>query len=88
MHTCRLRPLWGNLTFFLSKVINPIKRVFTMGSEHCVAFKYLGLNINQSNSEIIRDQVNNKKSVDYIAISNDRKNPKKMTCCGKKKMII
>ena len=35
--------------------------------------KYLGLNISQSNSEIIKDQVNYIKSVDYIAISNDRK---------------
>ena len=40
------------------------------------AFQYLGLNISQSNSEIIIDQVNYIKSVDYIAISNDRKNRK------------
>ena len=67
----------GKLNFFLSKVIDPIKRVFTIGSEHCAAFKYLGLNISQPNSEIIRDQVNHKKSIDYIAISNDRKKPKR-----------
>ena len=63
----------GKLNFFLNKVINPIKCVFTIRSEHCATFKYLGLNISQSNSETIRDQVNHKKSVDYIAISNDRK---------------
>ena len=45
------------------------------------AFKYLDLNINQSNSEIIIDQVNYIKSVDYIAISNDRKNQKDDLLC-------
>ena len=48
----------GELNFFLNKAINPIKRVFTIGPEHCAAFKYLGLNISQSNSTIIIDQVN------------------------------
>ena len=33
------------LDFFLNKAINPIKRVITIGPEHCAAFKYLGLNI-------------------------------------------
>ena len=59
---------------FLNKVINPIKCIFTIGSKHCAAFKCLGLNISQSNLEIIIDQIKCIKSVDYIAISNDRKN--------------
>ena len=33
--------------------------------------------LNQSNSEIIIDQVNYIKSVDYIAISNDKKKPER-----------
>ena len=53
---------FGELNFFLKKVINPIKSVFTIGSEHCAAFKYFGLNIGQSNSEIKIDQLNNIKS--------------------------
>ena len=51
---------------FLNKIINPIKRVFTNGSEHCAAFKYLGLNISQPISEIIIDQINYVKSVDLL----------------------
>ena len=77
----------GNETFF-SKVINLVKHVFTMGLKHCAAFKHLGLNISQSNFEIILDQVNYINTVDVNAISNDRKKNKKMTCCVKKKMII
>ena len=42
-------PFLGELNF-VQIVINPIKCVFTIGSEHCAAFKYLGLNISQSNS--------------------------------------
>ena len=65
--------LFGRTELILNKVINPIKYVFTIGSEHCAAFKYLGLNISQPNSEIMINQVNYIKSVDYIAILNDRK---------------
>ena len=36
--------------------------------QNTAAKKYLGLNIIQSNSEIIIEQVNYIKSVDYIAI--------------------
>ena len=50
--------LFGGTQLFLNKIINSIKRVFKIGSEHCTEFKYLGLNINQSNSEITIDQVN------------------------------
>ena len=45
----------------------------TTGSEHCAGLKYLGLNISQSNLKIMIDEVNYIKSIDYIAISNDRK---------------
>ena len=68
--------LLGGTELFLIKVLNPIKHVFTTGSEQCAAFKYLCLYNSQSNLEIIIDQVNYIKSVDYIAISNDRKNQK------------
>ena len=78
--------LFGGAELFLNKVFNPIKCVFTIGSEHCTAFNYLGLNISQSNLEIMIDQVNYIKSVDNIAISNDRKN-RNMTYCVKKKLI-
>ena len=66
----------GNETFF-SKVINLVKHVFTMGLKHCAAFKHLGLNISQSNFEIILDQVNYINTVDVNAISNDRKKKQK-----------
>ena len=70
--------LFGGTKIFLSKVINLIKRVSTIGSEqHWAAFKYLGLNISQSNSEIIIYQINYIKSVDYSAISNDKKKQQK-----------
>ena len=36
--------------------------------QNTAALKYLGLNISQSNSEIIIEQVNYIKSVDYSAI--------------------
>ena len=65
--------LFGGTKLFLNKVINPIKRVLTIGSEHCAALKYLGLIISQSNSEIIIDQVNYITSVDFFTKSNDRK---------------
>ena len=71
----------GELNFFFNKVINPIKRVFTIGSEHCAAFMYLSPNISQSNSEITIDQINYIKSIDYIAISNNRKNQKDDLLC-------
>ena len=32
--------LFGRTELFLNEVINPIKRVFTIGSEHCAAFNY------------------------------------------------
>ena len=79
--------LFKRTELFLTKLINPIKRVFTNGSEHCAAFKYFGLNISQPISEIIIDQVNYVKSVDlllYQAIEKTRK----MTYCVKKKLII
>ena len=65
---------FGGTELFLINIINPIKPVFTIGSEQCATFKYLGLNISQSNLEIIIDQVDYiVKSVYYIAISNARK---------------
>ena len=64
---------FGGTKLFLNKVVDPIKRVLTIGSEHCAAFKYLGLIISQSNSEIIIDQVNYIISVDFFTKSNDRK---------------
>ena len=70
----------GNETFF-SKVINLVKHVFTMGLKHCAAFKHLGLNISQSNFEIILDQVNYINTVDVNAISNDRKKQKDDLLC-------
>ena len=54
---------------------------FFNGSEHCAVFKFLSLHISQPNSEIKTDQVKYIKSVDYIAMSDDRK--RKMTCCVK-----
>ena len=83
MHTCWWFPLWGNWAI----VFTTIKRVFTIGLEHCAAFKYLGLTINQYNSEIIIDQVIYIKSVDYISISNDRKNQKDELLCIKELKI-
>ena len=73
--------LSGGAELFLNKVINPIKHIFTIGSEHCAAFKYLHLNISQSNLEIIVDQIKYIKSVDYIAVSNDRNNQKDDLLC-------
>ena len=67
---------FGETELVLNKVINPITCVFTIGSGHCAALKYLGLNIIQSHSKIIIDQVNYIKSINYIAISNDRKKQK------------
>ena len=80
--------LFGGTELFLNEVINPIKRVFTIGSEHCAAIKYLDLNISQSNSEIIIDQVNCIKSVKYIVISNNRKNQKDELLCKEENDII
>ena len=77
MHTCWWFPLLGT-ELFLNKVINPITSVFTIGSEHCAAFKYLSLNISQPNLGIIIDQVN------YITISNNRKNQKDDLLCKEK----
>ena len=79
--------LFRGTELFKNKFINPIKRVFTNGSEHCAAFKYFGLNISQPISEIIIDQVNYVKSADlllYQAIEKTRK----MIYCIKKKLII
>ena len=42
--------------FFKNNVIEPLKGIFNIGSEFCTAFKYLGLNISQSDKEIILDQ--------------------------------
>ena len=76
MAICWWFPLWGT-ELFKNKVINPIKCVFTIVSEDWAAFKYSSLNISRSNLEIIIDQVDYIKSVDYIAISNVRKKAKR-----------
>ena len=81
--------LFGGTKIFLSKVINLIKRVFTIGSEqHWAAFKYLGLNISQSNSEIIIYQINYIKSVDYSAISNDKKKTERWLTVQRRKKLL
>ena len=54
---------------------------FFNGSEHCAVFKFLCLNISQSNSEIKIDQINYIKSVDYIAMLDDRKREKDDLLC-------
>ena len=53
-----------------------LRKIFTTGEEHCKAFKNLGLNINQYNTEIMLDQNEYIDSLDYINISKNRKQQK------------
>ena len=68
--------LFGGTQIFLENIIAPLKKIFTIGEEHCKAFKHLGLNINQCNTEIILDQNEYIDSLDYINISKNRKQQK------------
>ena len=49
--------LFGGIQLFLNNVIAPIKCTVTIGAQHCAAFRYLGLKINQPSTEIILDQI-------------------------------
>ena len=53
---------------FLSKVNYISKCVFSIESEHCAVCNYLGQNISLSDSEMMIDQVNCVKSVDYLIV--------------------
>ena len=57
---------------FINNVIKPLKSAFTIGSEFCTAFKYLGLNINQLDKEIVLNQNDYIKSIDFIDIDNHK----------------
>ena len=48
--------LWWNATI-LNSGIAPIKCTSTVVAWHCGAFRYLGLKVNQSSTEIILDQI-------------------------------
>ena len=65
--------LFVGTQFFIENIIAPLKQTFTIGTECCTAFKYLGLNITQSSKEIVLDQVDYINSLEYIKISNTRK---------------
>lgn len=63
--------LFGRIQFFLSNLMpNPF-----IGAEHCAAFKYLRLTINQSNN-IKLYQIDYFNSLEYIDVSNKRKKQK------------
>ena len=51
----------------------PLKSIFTIGSEFCTAFRYLGLNKSQSNKEVILDKNDYINSTEYISLDNERK---------------
>ena len=68
--------LFGGNEHFINKVINPLKSIFTIGSEFCTAFKYLGLNITQLEKEIALNQNDYINTIDFIKIDNDRKKNK------------
>ena len=78
---------FGGRQLLKNNVIAPIKCTFTIGAGHCEAFKYLGLNINQSSVKITLDQIDYTKSLEYIDIPNDREKIKKTHIC-QKRMII
>lgn len=78
---------FGGTQLLKNSVIAPIKCTFTIAAWHCGAFKYVGLNINQSSVKIILDQIDYIKSLEYIDIPNDRKKIKKTHIC-QKRMII
>lgn len=48
--------LCGINEFFIYSAIEPLKSIFTIWSELSTAFKYLSLNITQSDEEIILGQ--------------------------------
>lgn len=64
--------LFGGNEHFINNVIKPLKSTFTIGSEFCTAFKYLGLNINQLDKEIVLNQNDYIKSIDFIDIDNHK----------------
>ena len=65
--------LIGGNEIFINNVIEPLKSIFTKGSELCTTFKYLSLNISQSDKEFILYQNDYINSIKYISLYNKRK---------------
>ncbi|XP_057290731.1 uncharacterized protein LOC130613397 [Hydractinia symbiolongicarpus] len=62
--------LWGGSHDFQVKVISPIRETFLIGSEDYSNFKYVGVNIQQSNGSINYDQKNYVAGMELVKIQN------------------
>ena len=63
---------WAGTNNFIANVINPMKTTFQVGAEHNTAFKYLGLNINQTTNGIELDQNSYLNTIEQILINKER----------------
>ena len=62
---------------FETEVINKMKQVFKVGTEHSEAFQYLGLHLNQDHNCILLDQIKYISNVGLIEMPSSRKIQKK-----------
>ena len=64
---------WGGSQKFIENVINPVRKIFSIGVEHSKAFTYLGLNLSQDVQKCIRiDQISYVEDIEPIKISKER----------------
>ena len=68
--------IYGGSTEFIDQVIKPIKSKFQISSESQNAFKYIGLNIKQSENLITLDQNDYIQTIKSIDINTERKRMK------------
>ena len=64
--------IWGGSEVFKNKIVESVKCKFEIGNEACSAFKYLGLDVTQSNEGITLQQKTYMNSLSPIPITRAR----------------
>ena len=68
--------LYGGSEEFNKNVIQPLHSIFTVGSEYCDSFKFLGLNLKQSNDCIMLNQIGYIDELEEVKLDKSRKEEK------------
>lgn len=63
---------WGGSEYFEREVIEEIRKIFQVGVEKSVAFKYLGINLSCKDNEIMLDQISYVNSIQEIYLPKKR----------------
>ena len=63
--------LWSDTSDFETSYISKLQNTFTVGRENHSVFQYLGLHLNEQDSEITIDQINYSDNLKSITLSNN-----------------